>query len=237
MTAYLRSKGHLLIPALKEIRQTRTEHLLQWHTKSRQENILFKDEKTFTIEEQYNRQNNKIYVQTSHEAKEKVPRVQRGHHPSYVMVWWGVSNQEVTALHFCNRGVKTGARMYQEDVLQGVVKPLNTTLFNGQKWVFQQDSAPAHKAKMTREWLWRHIPAFISAEDWPPRSPDLNPLDYKTVGCFGGHGLPKASQQPGQSEEIPRESSGRDSPGDGAYRDSSVAGASQGLHRDRGQPF
>jgi hypothetical protein len=30
------------------------------------------------------------------------------------------------------------------------------------------------------------------------------------VGCFGGHGLPKASQQPGQSEEIPRESSGND---------------------------
>jgi len=25
------------------------------------------------------------------------------------------------------------------------------------------------------------------------------------VGCFGGHGLPKASQQPGQSEEIPME--------------------------------
>jgi hypothetical protein len=54
--------------------------------------------------------------------------------------------------------------MYQEDVLQGVVKPLNTTLFNGQKWFFQQDSAPAHEAKTTQERLRRHIPAFISAE-------------------------------------------------------------------------
>jgi len=60
-----------------------------------------------------------------------------------------------------------------------VVKPLNITLFNGKKWVFQQDSAPAHKAKMTQEWLRRHIPAFISTEDWPLGSPDLNPLDYK----------------------------------------------------------
>ena len=25
------------------------------------------------------------------------------------------------------------------------------------------------------------------------------------MGCFGGHGLPKASQQPRQSEEIPLE--------------------------------
>jgi inhibitor of nuclear factor kappa-B kinase subunit alpha len=69
--------------------------------------------------------------------------------------------------------------VYQEDVLQGVVKPLNTTLFSGQKWVYQQDSAPAHKAKMTQERLRRHVPAFISAEDWPSGSPDLNPLDYK----------------------------------------------------------
>jgi len=38
--------------------------------------------------------------------------------------------------------------------------------------------------------------------------------------------LPKALQQTGQSEEIPRESSGRNPSGDGACRDSRVAGAS-----------
>ena len=57
------------------------------------------------------------------------------------------------------------------------------------------------------------------------------------MGCFGGHGFLKASQQPGQSEEIPRESSSLDLPGDGACRDSRVAGASQGLRRGRGWPF
>jgi hypothetical protein len=60
MTAYWQSKGHLLTPALKEIRQTRTERLLQWHTKTGHKNILFTDEKIFTIKEQYNHQNNKI---------------------------------------------------------------------------------------------------------------------------------------------------------------------------------
>jgi hemolysin-activating ACP:hemolysin acyltransferase len=96
--------------------------------------------------------------------------------------------------------VKTGARVYQEDVLQGVVKPLNTTLFNGQNWVFLQDSAPAHKAKTTQEWLQRHVPAFISAEDLPSGSPDLKPLDYK-LWAFLEDGLPKASQQPGESTQ------------------------------------
>jgi ribosomal protein S8E len=50
MRAYRRSKGHFLTPALKEIRQTKTERLLQWHAENWQENIST-DEKIFTIEE------------------------------------------------------------------------------------------------------------------------------------------------------------------------------------------
>jgi len=69
MRVHLRSKGHLLTPALKEIRRTRAEHLLQRHAENGQENILFTDEKFFTIEEQYNNQNNKIYAQTSLEVR------------------------------------------------------------------------------------------------------------------------------------------------------------------------
>jgi len=68
MRAYQWSKGHFLTPALKEIQQTRTERLLQWHAENGKENILFRDEKILTIEEQYNCQNDKIYAQTSREA-------------------------------------------------------------------------------------------------------------------------------------------------------------------------
>jgi len=45
--------------------------------------------------------------------------------------------------------------------------------------------------------------------------------------------MPKASQQPGEPEEIPYEGSGRDS----ECSDSRVAGASQDLHQGRGQQF
>ena len=151
MRAYRRAKGHLLTSSLKEVRETRTKRLFQWHAENGHENILFTDEEIFTIEEQYNRQNDNIYAQTSREAKENVPKVHRGHHPSYVVVWWRVSRQGVTPLRFCEKGVKTGARMYQEDVLQGVVQQLNTAVFSGQKWVVQYDSAPAHKTKTTQE--------------------------------------------------------------------------------------
>jgi len=40
--------------------------------------------------------------------------------------------------------------VYQEDVLQGVVKQLNTTLVSGQKWVFEQVSVPAQKPRRLR---------------------------------------------------------------------------------------
>ena len=119
--------------------------------------------------------------------------------------------------------------MFQEDVLQGVMKPLNMTVFSIQKWVFQKDSAPAHKAKTTQECLWRKVPGFINAEDWPLGSPDLNPRDYKLWAVLGGRGLPKASQQPGQPEEIPREAAAEIPPRDGACRDSRVAGVSEGF--------
>jgi len=55
------------------------------------------DEKIFTIEEQYNNQNNKIYAQKSLEVHSEGAG---GHLPSYVMVWWRVSCQGVKPLRF-----------------------------------------------------------------------------------------------------------------------------------------
>jgi len=126
----------------------------------------------------------KIYAETSHEAKEKFPRVQRGHHPSCVTVYWGVSHQGVKSLNICKKEVKTGARVHEEDVLRGVVNPLNTTLFSSEEWVLQQDSA-SRTAKTTKEWLRRNIPAIIIAEDWPlGEYRPLNLLDYKLWPLF-----------------------------------------------------
>ena len=102
MKAHHRSKGHLLTPALKEIRRTRAERLLQWHAKNGNENILFTDEEIFTIEEQYNHQN-KIYAQTSLEVRSEGAG---GHNPPTSWFGGGVSQQGVTPLHCCEKGVK-----------------------------------------------------------------------------------------------------------------------------------
>ncbi|GJQ86476.1 hypothetical protein Trydic_g10382 [Trypoxylus dichotomus] len=44
---------------------------------------------------------------------------------------------------------------------------------------FRKQKIIATKAKSVRRWLEAYLPEFIVAEDWPSRSPDLNPLDYR----------------------------------------------------------
>ena len=43
-------------------------------------------------------------------------------------------------------------------------------------FIFQQDGAPAHRARDTVSFLERDTPDFIPPTLWPPNSPDLNPV-------------------------------------------------------------
>jgi hypothetical protein len=126
------SKGHFLTPALKEIQRTRAEHLLQWHTEDGHKNILFMDEKFFTIEEQYNKQKYKTYAQTSLEVHSE-----GAGRPSlflcHGLVGGVPSGGDISS--FLQEGDETGVQVYQEYVLQGNVKQVNMTLFSGQEWV------------------------------------------------------------------------------------------------------
>jgi len=45
-------------------------------------------------------------------------------------------------------------------------------------FVFQHDSAAAHRARDTIELLRHNTPDFIAPDMWPSNSPDLNPVDY-----------------------------------------------------------
>ena len=176
MRAHIRSKGHLFTPALKEIQRTRAERLFQWHAENGHENILFTNEKIFTVQEQYNNQNDKTYGQTSLEVRSECagrpsPFLRRG-------LVGGVPSGSDTSSFLQERG-ETVVRMYHEDVLQEAVKHLNMTPFTGQECVFQEDSVLRQKAQANQEWLRRNLLDFISAENWLSGSADLKTLDNK----------------------------------------------------------
>ena len=92
------------------------------------------------------------------------------------MVWAAVTVTGRSPLVFVPSGVKLNSQRYISDILVGELLPWAREHFEGARWPFQQDSAPSHGSRMAQRWT--NIPAFISKEGWPSRSPDLNPLDF-----------------------------------------------------------
>jgi transposase len=94
------------------------------------------------------------------------PRVQAG--GGKIMVWGGFSGVGVTALARVEGNINTSCYL---NVLQEHLLPLHLAQHG---LTFQQDNAPAHKSRKTLQWLQDHD---ISVLDWPPQSPDLNPIE------------------------------------------------------------
>ena len=94
--------------------------------------------------------------------------------------WYGLYGQKKGKLPlvFVESGVKVNADYYLNSVLRKVLKPNTKILYENGDWIFQQDSAPSHKAKIYQKWLEDEIRDFFATDEWPPNSPDLNPLDY-----------------------------------------------------------
>ena len=92
------------------------------------------------------------FIPKHRETHDKAPKIQRDHHTTWFC--WGVSYDATTKLHFCEKGVKTSAKVYENTVLEPVVKLFKNTLFSNEHWSFMQDLAPARKTNSTKVWLW-----------------------------------------------------------------------------------
>ena len=94
------------------------------------------------------------------------------------MVSVGVSALGCTELIFIEPGVKIDGDYYRDVLLSQHLLP-SIKKMSGDCFTFQQDSAPAHRARETVALLTRETPDFIPPTLWPPNSPDLNHVDYK----------------------------------------------------------
>ena len=100
------------------------------------------------------------------------------------MVSAGVCFSGKGPLHFVDDKAKINAEYYVNNLLPKLVEDCETLMPDS--YTFQQDGAPAHTSHRAQLWLEQQMPDFINKDNWPPNSPDLNPLDYYVWGARMG---------------------------------------------------
>jgi transposase len=95
-------------------------------------------------------------------------------HDSSIMVWGAIGWNYKSKLIIVE-GTLNAAR-YQQMLRSNRVIPGIKQLFRGRPGTvfFQQDGAPAHRAKTTVKWLTRLVKIILN---WPPNSPDLSVIE------------------------------------------------------------
>ena len=61
------------------------------------------------------------------------------------------------------------------NLLRDNLLPYLDTLENKENLIFQEDNAPIHTSRLSKEWKARNN---VTTLPWPPQSPDLNPIEH-----------------------------------------------------------
>lgn len=181
---YRKRKVAGLTQKQKEKRKARCKILKKRHAGLSLKKIIFSDEKLFMMEQCHNAKNNVVYAASFEAIPRELLSVPRYQNKNSIMVWGGVSERGKLPLVFIEKGVKINSEYYQKEILEPVLKPEAQKLYPNGDWIFQQDSAPAHASKVNQAWCQANCPKFISSNEWPPSSPDLNPLDFCIWGTL-----------------------------------------------------
>jgi hypothetical protein len=191
MKCFTKVPVHELNPQQKLQRLEKSRILLRHYSKERISRMVFTDEKMFELNAPRNSQNDRVYgVGKKSNISHDRLNVSQQKKSLKVMVSAGISVAGKTRLHVVPPGVKVNAVFYQ-DLLRNRLLPDCRLLYPDGDWIFQQDSAPAHTARATRDLLRQETPSYLTPEEWPASSPDCNPLDYRIwelleQKCFEG---------------------------------------------------
>ena len=153
--------------------------------------IFVSDEKNFVVDPVYNPQNDR-YISfkdldgTMGDAGDPGKYVGRSKHPAGAMFLGAVaSTGETSPPIWFAEGFRLNADSYIKALKKTLIPWMRTVAEAHASstgvpapFLLQQDSAPAHRAKKTLEFLKEENVNFWSPQQWPANSPDLNPLDY-----------------------------------------------------------
>ena len=126
-----------------------------------------------------------------------VPRVMKSKYPATVMVFGVVSSEgHIIPPRIFEVGLKVNTKVYL-DVLKRVVIPWCNQVAGGKPWVWQQNSAPAHKSKETQAWLQKECYDFVPFSHCPllPRPETAGLLRLVIRREHHQHDLPQHQSQ------------------------------------------
>ena len=154
--------------------------------------VFFSDEKNFVLDPTFNPQNDRYIHFETDSDEEKNPEdprpeyVPRSKHPASAMFLGAVaSTGEVSPPIWFETGFRLGSDRYIKELKEVLIPWMRrvshahgASAASPASFVFQQDGAPAHRARKTVQFLNDSKIPFWTPDMWPPNSPDLNPLDY-----------------------------------------------------------
>ena len=175
---------HLKTPQMNSAchkrRAKRAGKLLQCFSIHSLPRLVFQDEKNFSLQVPTNRQNNQVCFNGPKKAVQ-LERLysERNKFSKKVMVsavitWKGVSQP----FFIGGNGIKVNGASYLKHLSDDLI-PAAQAMHMNKDFTFVQDSAPLHRANQVQNFLKQKLKSrFIKNTDWPPKSPDCNPLDY-----------------------------------------------------------
>lgn len=187
MKPFKKNESQELTVLQRRKRLERARELIRLYDCDELPNLVFSDEKTFCIEQYLNKQNDRVWLKGRASDNSDRLRVTRRQGADQIMVWAAISEKGRGPLIFLPMGrdeVKINQRIYRDKVLRPGLIPWANKTFGSERWTFQQDSVPSHKANATQSWLKSNVPVLIDRSMWPPSSPDLNQLDYCVWGIL-----------------------------------------------------
>ncbi len=183
LSSFRRMTVQVVNEATRLKRLTRCKRLMRRLTVIKAKKVFFTDEKLFYVSPPVNNQNDRVWsAGRKMDVNPQRLLVQRAKFSASVMVSAGVCYGGKGSLHFVPEKAKINADYYTNILLPNLIEDCNNVMPDG--FIFQQDGAPAHTSRLAQDWLEQHSPDFIKKDEWPPNSPDLNPLDFHVWGAM-----------------------------------------------------
>ena len=182
------TEGHQQARALK------AHEFISRFANDRWRRIWFSDEASFRLKAPLNKQNERIYRSVT--VKTEIPSdeliVQLDTQQPSLMAYGAVSYYGKTNLYFIEgyteqRKKKTiNQEIYRQEMCPQMFLDIER-IMGGEHWIWQQDGARPHTARASIEWLRENTPEFITPDEWPAKSPDLNVMDYSIWSIILSH--------------------------------------------------